>query len=211
VADGTVGDHAFEVFLRESKWEDFISGDVETILVSTMHKAKGKEFDNVFLMLDNFYLNEESEKRTLYVAMTRAKNNLIIHTNTGNLDGLMADDLQLLTDTTIYDSGESVVLQLTHRDVWLGFFSDQHRQKLIKQLQSGDELRVTGHSCYTSQNREILRFSKSFIAKLEELKTKGYAIETAKINFMLFWKNEETKEENKIILPEIYLKITIDR
>ncbi len=36
----------FEVFLRESKLEDFTSSKIDTIIVSTIHKAKGKEFDN---------------------------------------------------------------------------------------------------------------------------------------------------------------------
>ena len=43
-----------EVFIRESKLEDFFNENGETIFVSTIHKAKGKEFDNVFLMLENF-------------------------------------------------------------------------------------------------------------------------------------------------------------
>ena len=42
-----------EVFIRESKLEDFQREDGETIFVSTIHKAKGKEFDNVFIMLEN--------------------------------------------------------------------------------------------------------------------------------------------------------------
>ncbi|MEZ5148636.1 MAG: AAA family ATPase, partial [Bacteroidales bacterium] len=37
-----------EVFIRESKLEDFFNDNGETIFVSTIHKAKEKEFDNVF-------------------------------------------------------------------------------------------------------------------------------------------------------------------
>ncbi|MDR3602912.1 MAG: 3'-5' exonuclease, partial [Desulfosporosinus sp.] len=43
-----------EIFIRESVLEDFIGETMETIFVSTIHKAKGREFDNVFLMLDQF-------------------------------------------------------------------------------------------------------------------------------------------------------------
>src|SRR5690606_16746541 len=71
----------FEVFIRESKLEDFISENGETIFVSTVHKAKGKEFNNVFLLLDKFDAREDEKKRQLYVAMTRAKQNLTIHLN----------------------------------------------------------------------------------------------------------------------------------
>ena len=43
-----------EVFIQESKLEDFLGSDNETIFVSTMHKAKGREFDNLFIILDRF-------------------------------------------------------------------------------------------------------------------------------------------------------------
>ncbi|MDF1572937.1 MAG: 3'-5' exonuclease [Bacteroidales bacterium] len=42
-----------EIFIGESAMEDFIESGSDTILVSTMHKSKGREFDNVFLMLDH--------------------------------------------------------------------------------------------------------------------------------------------------------------
>ncbi|HMA63680.1 MAG TPA: ATP-dependent helicase, partial [Chitinispirillaceae bacterium] len=43
-----------DVFIRESRLEDFVQGNGETIFVSTIHKAKGKEFDNVFIMLQDY-------------------------------------------------------------------------------------------------------------------------------------------------------------
>ena len=52
-----------EVFIRESKLEDFLGEDGETIFVSTIHKAKGKEFDNVFIMLENCDLSSDEKKR----------------------------------------------------------------------------------------------------------------------------------------------------
>jgi ATP-dependent DNA helicase RecQ len=47
----------FETFVRESKLEDFYNENGETVFVSTIHKAKGKEFDNIFIMLDNYNAN----------------------------------------------------------------------------------------------------------------------------------------------------------
>jgi len=79
-----------ETFIRESKLEDFFSGNGETIFVSTIHKAKGKEFDNVYLMLDNFNPSTDEARRQLYVAMTRAKQNLTVHLNSNFLDHLSA-------------------------------------------------------------------------------------------------------------------------
>ena len=39
----------FIEFIRESRYEDFVEQDV--VFVSTLHKAKGKEFDNVNYIL----------------------------------------------------------------------------------------------------------------------------------------------------------------
>jgi len=194
-----------EVFIRESKLEDFITGSIDTIIVSTIHKAKGKEFDNVYLMLNNFQIREECRKRELYVAMTRAKNNLTVHLNNNILNGLNTDSHTLETDNTDYSMQETVVLQLTHKDVWLSFFDNVQIQNEMKKLRNGDSLRFSENNCYSSDNRKILSFSKAFVTKLEDLQNKGYAISEVKINFILFWKKEETDREIKIILPEVYL------
>ena len=193
----------FEVFLRESRLEDFISGKIDTILVSTIHKAKGKEFDNIYLMLNRLQLNDDSRRRELYVAMTRAKNNLTIHLNNHILDKFLTKDIQFLKDNTTYPPQEHVVLQLSHKDVWLDFFNGRYRQNLIKHLQSGDALIVEDNTCYNKNRKEILKFSKSFVKKLEELKSQGYTVEDAVVNFIFFWAHEETDKEIKIVLPEI--------
>ena len=194
-----------KVFLRESKLEDFITGDIETVLVSTIHKAKGKEFDNVFLMLNNMSLNNDSRKRELYVALTRAKDNLTVHLNNNVFDRLITGDINFETNETVYPAQEFIVLQLTHKDIWLDFFINPYRQKLIRHLQSGDDLLFKDGTCYNSDNREILKLSKAFTAKLDELKEKGYEVEQVKVNFILFWTKEETGKEVKIVLPEMYL------
>lgn len=43
-------------------------------VVSTIHSAKGLEFDNVILLYDESRKNEEEDKRMYYVGLTRAKN-----------------------------------------------------------------------------------------------------------------------------------------
>lgn len=56
--------------------EDFYRADDSTVTVSTVHKAKGREFDNVYMYLNDLNINEDAEKRRLYVGFTRAKNSL---------------------------------------------------------------------------------------------------------------------------------------
>ncbi len=195
-----------EVFLRESKLEDFTSGSIDTVMVSTIHKAKGKEFDNVFIMLNRFNLDEESKKRELYVAMTRAKSNLLIHLNNNILDGLTVDNLTIETETRKYDLPEVIVLQATHRDVWLDSFMGNYKQNSIKNLLCGDEIFWANGTCCNVTGKELFKFSKAFAAKIKEQQNKGYIIETIKISFMVCWQKETTRQEILIVLPEIYLR-----
>ena len=117
--------------------EDFFNENGETIFVSTIHKAKGKEFDNVFLLLDNYPIQTDEQKRLLYVAMTRAKQNLTIHLNTNILDNIEVENLLRIEDFEIYSSQNEIAVHLNHKDVWLGYFTK--KQYLISQLKCGDE------------------------------------------------------------------------
>ena len=49
------------------------STDTANFIFSTIHSAKGLEFDNVILLYQNKNQMEEEEKRMYYVALTRAK------------------------------------------------------------------------------------------------------------------------------------------
>lgn len=192
------------VFIRESKLEDFFNTNGETIFVSTIHKAKGKEFDNVFLMLENFDATTDMAKRQLYVAMTRAKQNLIIHLNSDFMDNLVAGCLERVENTISYLPPDELVMHLTHKDVNLGYFS--YKQYLISQLTSGDELILNGEECLNQRRQSVLKFSKNYNELLQEMKEKGYELKKAKVNFIVFWLNERSGNEEQIILPELYFE-----
>jgi ATP-dependent DNA helicase RecQ len=69
----------FEVFLQEIEFDEFETTKAK-VTISTMHKAKGKEFQSLYMMVENNFIRNEYDRRLLYVAMTRAKENLFIHT-----------------------------------------------------------------------------------------------------------------------------------
>ena len=69
---------AFESYLYDIEFEEFESTKAK-VIVSTMHKAKGKEFNSVYLMVENNFIQDDYQRRLLYVAITRAKENLYIH------------------------------------------------------------------------------------------------------------------------------------
>jgi len=186
----------FEVFILESKLEDF-SGEnsTDTIFVSTMHKAKGKEFDNVFIMLNNFYADTDEKKRVLYVALTRAKNLLHIHFHGYNVFGIKNNEqgIEFIHNNIDYPPVNIITMFLTqwNGDLYLDHF--KNKQKEIEKLNGNENLQVG----------DLFKFSREFKRKIEELKSRGYGIKEIKVNFIVYWKNKDMSKEIKIILPRV--------
>ncbi|MBS1577714.1 MAG: RecQ family ATP-dependent DNA helicase, partial [Bacteroidetes bacterium] len=194
----------FEVFIRESKLEDFISTNGETIFVSTIHKAKGKEFNNVFLLLENFDAREDEKKRQLYVAMTRAKQRLTIHLNGNYLDKFKTEELERVEDNNMFQPPSGLALHLSHRDLYLGYF--EYVQKRVNELTSGDSLAISDEGCKNEKGEFVLKFSKKFLERLAEIKKNGFELKEAKVNFIVHWTDDDKKIEVKIVLPELYFE-----
>lgn len=194
----------FEVFIKESKLEDFYAESRETIFVSTIHKAKGKEFDNVFLLLENVKLGTEEKKRQLYVAMTRAKSNLTIHLNGHYLSQIRVENLTRLEDTAHYVLPEKLAMQLSYRDVWLSYFIG--RQYVVDSLISGDALQYKDGEWLTNKGKSVLRPSKNCAEQIERVQKNGYEPQYAKVNFIVFWRRGGEEEEIKIVLPELHFE-----
>jgi len=196
-----------EVFICESKLEDFFNENGETIFVSTIHKAKGKEFDNVFLMLENITPSSDETKRQLYVAMTRAKQNLTVHLNGNYLDNIMAEDIERVDDKEIYLPSNEMAMHLSFKDIWLDYFIN--KQHLISQLTSGEKLTLNGDECLNSKGQSVLKFSMQFVHQIESLKQINFELKTAKVNFIVYWLKEDSENEIKIVLPELYFERTL--
>jgi len=191
-----------EVFIRESKLEDFFNENGETIFVSTIHKAKGKEFDNVFLMLEDINPSSDEVKRQLYVAITRAKQNLSIHLNSNFLDNIAVENLERIEDNAIHLPPNEIAMHLTYKDVWLDYFIN--KQDLIALLRSSDSLILNGNECLDSNGQPILKFSKHFVGEIERMKERGYGLKSAKVNFVVYWLREGAENEILAVLPEVW-------
>lgn len=194
----------FNVFIRESAPEDFQQQDGETILVSTMHKAKGREFDNVYILSDGFVPVTDQDKRLLYVAMTRAKTSLFIHLNGNYLNHLRADNIERKTDQQIYSTPDTLTIQPGLRDVWLDYFI--RRQYHISDMISGEPLIIHDEELYNQKGRSVVKFSAQFKNQIEQLKQKGFILDSANVNYMVYWKKDETDQEVLVILPELHFK-----
>lgn len=196
----------FLEFLHESHIEDFISASGDTVLVSTIHKSKGREFDSVYMMLSNYDFSTDAAKRAVYVGMTRAKTALRIHTNADYFDSLDLSSVDCRTDDKTYGEPDEIMLQLTHRDVVLDYFKS--RKEAVLALRSGDTLLLDGDYLKTSavSSQRIAKLSQACRERLAGLAQKGYSVCLAKARFIVAWKGKDDEEETAIVLPDLYLR-----
>ncbi len=194
----------FKSFLRESGLEDFVDAASSSIIVSTMHKVKGKEFNNVFLLLDGKgFQNKDEDNRLLYVALTRAKDNISLHFDGSMRSRFAVGGVEIFYDRRQYAPSNERTLLLTHRDVWLNDFIN--RQRAISFLRAGDALNVTETGCSDLRGNTVLKFSAGFRNKLDQFREKGYSLAAAKVNYILWWQGEDMKSPVKVVLPELNL------
>lgn len=195
-------------YLQECRMEDLYDPEHGVILVSTMHKAKGKEFDNVFLLLNHYPLHSEEKKRVLYVAITRAKVNLFIHTNSIPFSPENIPNLIRSEDRQAWEAPDTLVLQCGLQDVQLGFFEKPYIITNLAGFSIGQllvphpdqpALFQTGNSSF------ILKLSKDFATRLQGYLDKGYRLEQARAQYMVWWWNKDTGNRVRVILPEVKL------
>ncbi len=156
------------IFEFNENGESFL--EENSVVVTSCHASKGLEFRKIILSGDGFKTNcndMESERRLFYVAMTRAKEELIVCSTQQNLfiqqSGLTSE---------VIDYSETQLPQLmcyfdlAPGNVYLGYENTQNRQNIIKNLCEGDvlELRANNHNnawrIFTPNNDEIGCLSK---------------------------------------------------
>ncbi len=193
----------FQAFLRESSLEDFHRTEKNVVTVSTIHKAKGREFDSVYMYLSNLNAATDEEKRRLYVGFTRAKKFLHIDYRGLFLDSFKDFATDFIIDGTEHQKPEQLIVALTHKDINLNFFKPLKSE--ILKLRSGQDLGVSSSDFLYHNGNAILKFSKAFTEKLAEYQKLGYKPISAKIRFVLSWFCEDDGKDYAIILPMVYL------
>lgn len=194
----------FKNYLDEIRIEDLYHPDKTHILISTMHKAKGKEFDNIYLLLDGFKLTNDEKYRTLYVAITRAKNNLFIYTNQNYFDQIKAENLIYDdSDKTVYAPPNKLSKQMNLKDIYLGLFKEYYNYDRIKNINSGDILTNNNDFILDKYNKPLIKFSKSFSESVNKLKSSGYLIKEITVSYIVIWYDKESDKEYRIPLPKL--------
>ena len=197
----------FREFVFESQIDDFCDVSEADVVVSTIHKAKGREFDNVYMLIRGGYQADSILMRQYYVGMTRARNNLYIHTDTKLFDRIGADSIT--DDDKDYSMPVEVVLQLTHRDVFLEYAKDMKKEVLS--LRSGDTLFFRNDVFYNPKtDKPVAKISNKMKKTLSEWENKGYTVASASVRFVVAWKSKEAPKEDSelaVLLPDIHLSL----
>ena len=177
-------------YILESNIEDFIAADEKTVFVSTIHKAKGREFDNVYLLSPVPDGRDVNDMRAYYVGLTRAKRNLYLVPN---------------------PSGEhsSISIALNMHDVWLDYF--RGRKEIVLRLRSGDSLQYKDGFFQNEQGINIIALSASAKEKLKAWTDKGYEVAGAKVSYTLAWKPQGTNVEYAVCLANVVLNKTEEK
>ena len=193
-------------FVFESSVEDFCDVSNAEVVVSTIHKAKGREFDDVYMLLGDNPYKDEQLFRQYYVGITRAKNRLFIHTNGDLFSHLPADKQRV--DNQQYSMPEEIVLQLSHKDVFLDFFRPIKKEVLA--LRSGDSLILDDNYIIAPiTHRAVAKLSTNMQATLFAWKEKGYQVGSASVRYIVAWKPKDTpKEEPETAVLLIDLTLT---
>jgi len=203
--------HEWKNWLQEIRWEDlYDSVEQGVILVSTMHKAKGKEFDSVWLYLDHFRAESEASQRVLYVAMTRARNTLMIHTRHPWFKALAADPALGMKQEEIapgFPRPKELKVQLGLKDIYLGALKSQQRK--LQQTVAGIPLQVLSPGVFFEpQSRLHLPVSKRFRERWLQLQRQGYQAITAELAFIVIWHEKETRQRLRVPLPRVFWRLS---
>lgn len=196
----------FKEFVFESSVEDFCNLSGADVVVSTIHKSKGREFDDVYMLITKPQHITDEVLRRYYVGATRARERLFIHTDDSLFDPMPADEHYVFSQQ--YELPDEIVLQLSHKDVNLGFFKS--RKNEILALRAGQPLRFDNnylYDCHT--NMAVAQLSQKMHGELSLWAERGYSVQTASIRFIVAWRPKDAPKEEKesaVLLVDLTLR-----
>lgn len=213
VVKGFVDEHEvysrslWERYLEEISPEQFVAAG-KKVVVSTMHKSKGKEFDAVVLIAHAQKLGDE-EKRMFYVGMTRAKKHLTIVTNGADFEVHCAQGMVKTYDSAVYEEPRRKILMMGLRDLYLGFKGGHDIQGI--DLMAGAKVRLerNGDAPYYIKHKGLLiaRVSRLMHDKIGAEEKRGYRVVGGEIENVVVWKNPKTQ----VVFHEPLCRIILEK
>lgn len=194
-------------YLDEIKLEDFESYK-KNIVISTIHKSKGLEFDKVYLLVNTNPKNDE-DKRLFYVGMTRAKNelNILRHgkelTNKESYIKYFYDEKEYLFDNKTFTHLMSL------GDIRLGF--DFEKYGVNNSLISGTNLSIEKREnfdnlCLIFNNKIVGVLSNIFNNLIQQKLQNNFVIQSCTVEYIVLRENKELKKNLKYPLCKIVMQ-----
>lgn len=156
------------------------------------------------MLLDKVRIDTDACKRKLYVGMTRAKRGLHIFYNNKEFDRFITEMVRTRADDMLYEKPEEILMQLSHKDVNLGFF--KNKKEMIRHMICGAALLVKeGELCaeYNGKMQPVVQFSKEFRKQAEQYQAQGYVMKSARVRFVVGWMDVNEGKEYPIVLPDV--------
>ncbi len=195
----------FKEYIFESSAEDFCDLQNADVVVSTIHKSKGMEFDDVYMLISEPLHLTDEVLRKYYVGITRAKQRLFIHANFSFFDHFNVSQRKM--DNNIYEMPNEIVLQLSHKDVNLGYFKT--RKKEVLALRAGQKLRFENNYLYDGKTTEpVCQLSQKIQGELSQWNEKNYFVSDASIRFIVAWRPKDAPKDEKehaVLLVDLIL------
>jgi ATP-dependent DNA helicase RecQ len=122
----------WEAFLLSLDFSDLLKEDLEAVFVTTIHKAKGREFEQVHMVWPDAAAPKEADWNVMYVGMTRAKMELHIHTCNPVFDRLYWQASEVLVHPGRVESFREIEFQCGLKDIFLSRFQSNEVNKACK-------------------------------------------------------------------------------
>lgn len=201
--------YTFEVNINDIKETD------TKILVSTIHKAKGKEFDEVHVVLQKKHGMNIPDYffRLYYVALSRAKSKLYVHTFPKDV---FTQGEEEYTNTISRISKRILIMQL--EDCYLSFLARNSYSKAYvtrTRIQAGDVVSIIPTPDLKGFNivhgkTTIGKTSALFTQKLNNSLKKGYCLSEIHIEYVAKWYSQDTQEFLSIFLCRVNLEVLLE-
>jgi ATP-dependent DNA helicase RecQ len=207
----------FKEFLEEIEFDEFEQSRTR-ITVSTMHKAKGKEFDTVFVCTEDNFIKNQYDARLLYVAITRAKEKLYIHTKDRFFTRFENFSDEVNYCTQISEDSTQVVFLMGLGDISL---ANEYAQKGISKVfpRAGEKIEIIQKQDNVFELRKndwcVGTLAKAFgetkgervSTKIVQLQQKRYKlVNEAEIEYVVEWCNKTDKKIYQEVLCKVVMK-----
>ena len=199
-------------YCREINMEDAVKANSEIVIVSTMHKAKGKEYDHVYMLVEDYDYTSSESRRLLYVASSRAKKSLHIHTNVNFYDGIDSNKINRKIFEGELHQPFKYEMILSHRDVSLSSQRYPGPLYILKSIKTGDilekDMMTFGDNKAPGLQKKgqgnLLLFSRKFVKEqYAPMINRGYEMVGSSVEYIVYWYDKEKAKEYKIVLPRL--------